>query len=107
VGVLRGAETSQAYTWRDEAFTTDGLARRLAPGEVETISPGLGDIHQVANALPDQVSVSIHVYGADIGAVSRSIFDRDGQPRRFVSGYANRPPGPAAPSLVQPVEALQ
>ncbi|CAN5251951.1 cysteine dioxygenase [soil metagenome] len=106
VGVLRGAETSQAYTWRDEAFTTDGLPQRLAPGAVEAISPRLGDIHQVANAVSDQISVSIHVYGADIGTVRRSIFDRDGQPRRFVSGYANRAATSPASASAQNAEAL-
>jgi predicted metal-dependent enzyme (double-stranded beta helix superfamily) len=43
----------------------------------------------VTNALSDQPSVSIHVYGADIGAVERSSFSVTGEARRFVSGYSD------------------
>jgi predicted metal-dependent enzyme (double-stranded beta helix superfamily) len=43
----------------------------------------------VTNALRDRASVSIHVYGANIGAVERSTFDAEGTPKRFVSGYSN------------------
>jgi predicted metal-dependent enzyme (double-stranded beta helix superfamily) len=39
--------------------------------------------------LPDRPSISIHVYGADIGAVHRSVFTVDGIAKPFVSGYAN------------------
>jgi predicted metal-dependent enzyme (double-stranded beta helix superfamily) len=53
------------------------------------VSPRIGDIHRVANALSDRVSISIHVYGANIGAVERSTFDTQGTPTRFVSGYSN------------------
>ena len=38
-------------------------------------SPAAGDIHQVTNALADRGSISIHVYGGNIGAVRRSTFD--------------------------------
>lgn len=37
-----------------------------------------GDIHQVANAHDDRVSISIYVYGADIGAVHRHIYPAAG-----------------------------
>jgi predicted metal-dependent enzyme (double-stranded beta helix superfamily) len=44
----------------------------------------------VANAYGDRVSISIHVYGADIGAIRRATFNRlDGRTREFTSGYAN------------------
>jgi predicted metal-dependent enzyme (double-stranded beta helix superfamily) len=39
--------------------------------------------------MPIRVSISIHVYGADIGAVERATYDLSGQPRPFVSGYAD------------------
>ena len=55
------------------------------------MSPTIGDIHQVANALPDAPSISIHVYGADIGKVARHTFAADGTQRAFISGYHNRP----------------
>uniref|UniRef100_B0SY44 Cysteine dioxygenase type I n=1 Tax=Caulobacter sp. (strain K31) TaxID=366602 RepID=B0SY44_CAUSK len=89
IGVLRGAELSQRFERRAGAFATLGPVHRLERGEVEAVSPGVGDVHQVTNAFDDRVSVSIHVYGANIGAVQRSTYDADGRPRRFISGYAN------------------
>lgn len=89
VGVLRGAELVQRYR-RDEegALRATGPAARLDAGAVDAVSPCVGDIHRVANAYDDRASVSIHVYGADIGAVERATYDDAGQARRFVSGYA-------------------
>jgi predicted metal-dependent enzyme (double-stranded beta helix superfamily) len=65
-------------------------SHRLAVGEVDLVSPRIGDIHRVSNALAGEVSVSIHVYGANIGAVARHVYDpATGECRAFVSGYAN------------------
>ena len=89
VGVLRGAELSQGYVRRGERLVPDGPVRRLDAGQVEAVSPRLGDIHQVCNALTDRTSVSIHVYGGDIGAIRRTAYDGDGRRRPFVSGYSN------------------
>jgi predicted metal-dependent enzyme (double-stranded beta helix superfamily) len=89
VGVLRGAETSQRYRRTPEGLSPDGPPRRLQPGEVEAVSPRIGDIHRVTNAVAERASVSIHVYGANIGAVERSTFDPSGRAKRFVSGYSN------------------
>jgi predicted metal-dependent enzyme (double-stranded beta helix superfamily) len=89
VGVLRGAELSQRFERRADAFAAIGPVHRLERGEVEAVSPTVGDVHQVTNAFDDRISISIHVYGANIGAVERSTYDRDGKPKRFVSGYAN------------------
>lgn len=89
VGVLRGAELSQRYTRRSGAFVADGPPRRLEPGEVEAVSPTVGDLHRVSNALADRPSVSIHVYGGNIGAIRRTAYDDAGRPRPFVSGYSN------------------
>ncbi len=42
----------------------------------------------MANALDDRTSVSIHVYGANIGAVRRHVYDEaTGAAKDFVSGY--------------------
>jgi len=91
VGVLRGAELSQAYTRApDGTLTKNGAAERLAAGSIAAVSPSIGDIHVVSNALEAGPSVSIHVYGANIGRVERATYDGDGKPKRFVSGYANR-----------------
>ena len=89
VGVLRGAELSQRFERRAGAFAATGPVHRLERGEVEAVSPTVGDVHQVTNAFDDRVSISIHVYGANIGAVERATYDAAGRPKRFVSGYAN------------------
>lgn len=89
VGVLRGAELSQPYAREGEILRPAGRVRRLEAGDVEAVSPRVGDIHRVVNAHADRPSVSIHVYGANIGAVRRSAFDSAGRPQPFVSGYSN------------------
>ena len=89
IGMLRGAEDSQGYRFTGpHALVPDGPPVRLSPGQVEAVSPRLGDIHRVHNAVEGQVSISIHVYGADIGRIERSTYDADGTPHRFVSGYS-------------------
>jgi predicted metal-dependent enzyme (double-stranded beta helix superfamily) len=90
VGVLRGAEIVENYD-RHGGLRLTGSGR-LDAGQVETLSPATGDIHRVSNGAGDAVSVSIHVYGADIGEVERSTFALDGSARPFVSGYAPAPP---------------
>ncbi|WJD60263.1 cysteine dioxygenase [Pseudomonas kurunegalensis] len=90
IGMLRGAEYSQDFT-RDArgALQPSGAPVRLAPGQVEAVSPRIGDIHQVSNAFSDQVSISIHVYGGNIGAVKRAVYAEDGSEKAFISGYSN------------------
>jgi predicted metal-dependent enzyme (double-stranded beta helix superfamily) len=89
VGVLRGAELCQAYARQAGRLVPSGAPRRLEPGEVQAVSPRIGDIHQVANAFDDRVSISIHAYGGNIGAVRRSTYDLEGRAKPFVSGYSN------------------
>jgi len=90
VGVLRGAERVERFRRRhDGSLNQVGPAVNLYEAEVEAISPVQGDIHRVANALPDAPSISIHVYGGNIGGVERATYQADGTPKRFVSGYAN------------------
>lgn len=96
IGMLRGAEVGQRYEWNEAGELCQyGDCVYLAPGDVEMVSPTIGDIHRVANAFDDRVSVSIHVYGADIGAIRRHIFDPEtGEKKEFISGYANQYPNP-------------
>jgi 3-mercaptopropionate dioxygenase len=97
IGILRGAERARRYA---RAAGKPGLCALdetvLGPGTIDRVSPAIGDIHEVANALPDRVSISIHVYGANIGAVARHVFDPgSGAAKPFVSGYSNaRLPNP-------------
>jgi len=91
VGMLRGSETSQAFMRGADGTLSIGPCRTLAPGEVEILRPSQGDIHQVTNALTDTGSLSIHVYGGNIGAIRRFTFDpATGAPSLFVSGYTNK-----------------
>lgn len=90
VGVLRGAERVERFRRRDDGrLEPVGPATDLYECEVEAISTQKGDIHRVANGLPDAPSISIHVYGGNISAVERATYDLDGGEKRFVSGYAN------------------
>jgi predicted metal-dependent enzyme (double-stranded beta helix superfamily) len=97
VGMLRGEEISQPFSLTPSGLEA-GEPRRLRPGAVEAVSPRIGDIHRVVNGLADRESVSIHVYGADIGRVERSTFSAAGQARCFISGYSSR----AMPNLGEP-----
>jgi predicted metal-dependent enzyme (double-stranded beta helix superfamily) len=90
VGVLRGAEISVAYAPRLQGGFEIGPEERLERGEVVAVSPAIGDIHVIANAHDDRPSVSIHVYGGNIGAIRRSVFDPvSGAKKSFISGYSN------------------
>jgi 3-mercaptopropionate dioxygenase len=84
IGVLRGAEIGTAWGMKDGRFAALGGPRRLEAGAVDVVSPNVGDVHRVANAYDDRSSV----YGANIGAVARHVFDAEGAPRGFVSGYS-------------------
>lgn len=90
IGMLRGAEDAQNYEITATGLQPVGEAVRLSPGQVEAVSPTIGDIHKVSNAYQDQVSISIHVYGANIGAVHRAVYRPDGSEKLFISGYSNR-----------------
>jgi 3-mercaptopropionate dioxygenase len=84
VGVMRGAERCEEY---GQDIRPKG-AHLLRPGDIDRVSPRIGDIHVVSNPGPG-VAVSIHVYGANIGTVRRHVFDPlTGEAREFVSGYS-------------------
>ena len=90
VGVLRGAEVARSYARSDQgALLVSGEDQLLERGAVAAVSPSIGDIHRVSNAFDDRVSISIHVYGANIGGISRHVYPPDGLPKPFVSGYTN------------------
>lgn len=89
VGVLQGAERCEEYALRDGYPQALGCNHVLQAGEIEAVSPTVGDWHRVANALEDRASISIHVYGANIGAVRRHRLDDEGRLVDFVSGYSS------------------
>ena len=90
IGVLRGAEIAQRYRITPNgALEEEGAAKRLDAGAVDAVSPRIGDIHRVSNAFDDRTSISIHVYGGNIGAVTRSVYPAGGGRKTFISGYSN------------------
>lgn len=90
IGMLRGEEIAQPYGHDASGrLVPRGPAQRLRPGDVEAVSPTIGDVHQVRNAFDDRTSISIHVYGGNIGAVHRWVYAEDGSRKPFVSGYSN------------------
>jgi predicted metal-dependent enzyme (double-stranded beta helix superfamily) len=91
IGMLRGSERSVSYDFDDTGRLLAGAIDRLTPGAVTAVSPRIGDIHRVENAFSDRPSISIHVYGCNIGAVARHVFSvPDGTEKPFVSGYSNK-----------------
>lgn len=90
VGILRGAETCENF---ETELATGRLratgSHQLPCGSIDLVSPRIGDIHKVSNAFADRTSVSIHVYGANIGAVKRHVYEPDtGRITTFISGYS-------------------
>jgi predicted metal-dependent enzyme (double-stranded beta helix superfamily)/rhodanese-related sulfurtransferase len=118
VGMLRGSEFCQPYSrMSDGRWAPAGFQIDMLPGDIEAISPRIGDVHKVWNALADEVCVSIHVYGGNIGLIERNSYREDGSRSKFVSGYSNitsvaeapiQPPPlvvPHAPSIASVIAA--
>jgi predicted metal-dependent enzyme (double-stranded beta helix superfamily) len=90
IGQLRGEEKGTPYYPQAWGGFKIGEACVCTPGHVDTVSPNTHDIHIVENNLTDKTSISIHVYGGNIGRIQRSVFDPiTGVEKSFVSGYAN------------------
>jgi predicted metal-dependent enzyme (double-stranded beta helix superfamily) len=90
VGQLRGQEKGTPYYRQANGEFKPGESCVSPPGHVDTVSPATHDIHVVENNMSDQTSISIHVYGGNIGRIHRSVFDPvTGVEKSFVSGYAN------------------
>ena len=90
IGMLRGAEIDQRYRLTPSGLEPEGPEQILLPGKVACVSPAIGDIHRVSNAYDDQVSISIHLYGGNIGRIRRNVYDAlTGERKEFVSGYSN------------------
>lgn len=91
IGMMRGAELCRRFELSATGKPmTAHESSRLLPGDVDRVSPIIGDIHEVANAFEDRASISIHVYGANIGAVKRHVFDAATSTEKpFVSGYSS------------------
>lgn len=103
VGVLRGAELSTGYVQGADGRLSAQPPVRIEAGDVVAVSPEIGDVHAIANAYADKTSISIHVYGGNIGLIHRHVFDTaTGAAKPFVSGYSNT----SVPNLWAPAEAV-
>ena len=91
IGMLRGAENGQRFAADAQGhWAPVGERTTLQPGDLDIVSPSRGDVHEVANALGDRVSISIHLYGGNIGRIQRHVFAPDtGESKAFISGYSN------------------
>jgi predicted metal-dependent enzyme (double-stranded beta helix superfamily) len=97
VGVHQGAEISTEMVPDPHGGPMrPGRVDRLKRGDVVVLSSNSYDTHRVENAAKGRTSISIHVYGANIGAVTRAMFNAEtSQPEYFISGYDNK----AVPNL--------
>ena len=91
IGMLRGAERGERFVVNSSGQSMKCIDTAiLFQGEIESLSPSSGDIHRVSNAYANRVSISIHVYGGDIGQIKRHVYDAsNGKMREFISGYVN------------------
>lgn len=83
---LAGAERERSYTMRDGSLV-ESATRLMQCGDVAVVMPPGDDFHQVENA-SERASISLHVYGRDIGRIERLRWE-DGRTRAFRSGYSN------------------
>ncbi|MGY3454439.1 cysteine dioxygenase [Bradyrhizobium sp. USDA 4353] len=90
VGVLRGEESSVSYAPGPDGRLHGEPPERLRAGQTAAVSPRIGDIHAISNGLADRSSISIHVYGGNIGRIRRAVYDpATGAASDFISGYSN------------------
>ena len=87
VGILRGAERCEEFELQSGKPVATGGQHLMQRGDIDAVSPALGDWHRVSHAAGQAQTISIHVYGANIGAVLRRRLDPAGQTMAFVSGY--------------------
>lgn len=91
IGMLRGGEESTRFETRGAdvpMLATESSV--LDVGDIDCVSPTVGDVHRVRNVHHDRVSISIHVYGANIGRVRRHVYEEaTGNVKAFVSGFSS------------------
>jgi predicted metal-dependent enzyme (double-stranded beta helix superfamily) len=86
-GQLRGGAARRRFRLGDTSLEVDDS--HLVKASAAVFGSRGADAVQIANDLADEVSITIHVYGGDIGKLSRREIEPDGSSREIVSGYAN------------------
>lgn len=88
VGVHEGLEHETTYRLETDGDGSEYLVETgrttCTPGMTEALTPP-GDIHKVSNACED-LAISLHIYGADIGKLGSSILRRYDQEVRQPAG---------------------
>jgi predicted metal-dependent enzyme (double-stranded beta helix superfamily) len=102
IGMLRGSEEAIRYGRTEPTGPLQSYETAvLNQGDIDLVSPTLGDVHRVRNVYDDRVSISIHVYGTNIGSVRRHVYDdATGNAKEFVSGFSSD----VVPNLWKPTE---
>ncbi|MGB5086103.1 MAG: hypothetical protein WBO09_16220 [Methylocystis silviterrae] len=88
-GVLRGAVNRQQLDASSTNSAQAGVSRLLQACALEARSSGSGEALELCNALDDRTSIVIHVYGGDIGRISRRSGTSHGSMDAPPLGYAN------------------
>jgi predicted metal-dependent enzyme (double-stranded beta helix superfamily) len=86
IGQYQGEEEESRFRIIDNKLQRiQGVLTR--PGDVSHVYPPSRDIHQINNR-SSEPTISIHIYGGDIGSQRRHTYDPDtGAMQEFVSGY--------------------
>lgn len=87
IGVVRGEEQCDEYCV-DGVPAYSGVSYKIVAGEVDAVSPTLGDWHQVKNC-SEQISIGLHIYGVNIGKRFRQTLNENRFIEDFISGYLN------------------
>src|SRR5215813_10275095 len=86
IGQYEGEEEENRFRILNNRLEPIGvvLAR---PGDVSHVYPPSSDIHQILNR-SGRPTISIHIYGGDIGSQRRHIYDpKTSATQEFISGY--------------------
>jgi 3-mercaptopropionate dioxygenase len=94
-GVLRGTIARQQLDCFSDERAQPGGARLLETGSVESRSSRSEAVSRLSNALSDRISIGVHVYGGEIGGLSRRSGAPGGQMDARWLSYANAENVPA------------
>ena len=90
IGMLRGSERSSQLRFRRHRPPARGAIDRLSPGAVTAVSPRIGDIHRVENALLAAVDQHPRLWLQYRRSHTAHLRCRNSNEKPFVSGYSNK-----------------
>jgi len=98
VGQMEGSVQERRYRRLDDGSNPDRADLQLIdtvvchPGEIGFVYPPAADIHDVSNPF-NEVAITIHVYGADIGQQERFLYETEtGAVRHIITRHLNSEP---------------